>query len=166
MIPVEKRSKALAYYYRNRDKLKERCRINAKKRYDQDPSKKLQINKEWKGRHIDQWKSIKANWAKRRFFYNKALLIKANGRGGISLQSPKHLAVALMHKWKQQRGLCALTKQKLTRTAHVDHIVPVSRGGTDHSDNLQWLCPRANQIKHDMTLEELKAYCLLIINNL
>ena len=111
-------------------------------------------------------KTIKSNWVKRRFFYNKAMMIKTHGRGGISLQTSKCLAIALMFKWKQQRGLCALTKEKLNRTAQVDHIIPVSRGGTDHSDNLQWLCPRANQIKLDMTLDELKAYCLLIAKNL
>ncbi len=31
----------------------------------------------------------------------------------------------------------------------VDHRVPVSRGGTDHLENLQLLCPHCNRIKGD-----------------
>ena len=29
----------------------------------------------------------------------------------------------------------------------IDHIKPKSRGGTDDSGNLQWLCPRCNKFK-------------------
>ena len=33
------------------------------------------------------------------------------------------------------------------RNLDVDHIVPVSKGGTDHLDNLQLLCPACNSAK-------------------
>ena len=32
---------------------------------------------------------------------------------------------------------------------HLDHIVPLSRGGTDGVDNLALSCPRCNAYKHD-----------------
>jgi len=166
MIAPEDRSKRLRYYYKYRDKMKEKCRIQAKKRYDADPQKKLKQSRKWNMANRNKVKTIKSNWIKRRFFYYKAMMIKSKARGGLSFQKPMALASALMFQWKKQRGLCALTKEKLNRTAQVDHIIPASRGGTDHSDNLQWLCPRANQIKLDMTLRELKAYCLLIASNL
>ena len=35
------------------------------------------------------------------------------------------------------------------RMFEVDHIVPQSRGGTDHLDNLQMLCSHCNRIKGD-----------------
>ena len=37
---------------------------------------------------------------------------------------------------------------------HVDHIIPVSRGGVDDLDNLVWACPECNMSKGDKTLEE------------
>ena len=35
-------------------------------------------------------------------------------------------------------------------TLHVDHIIPVSRGGTDELDNLQTLCKECNLNKSDL----------------
>lgn len=34
---------------------------------------------------------------------------------------------------------------------HVDHIVPLARGGTDERSNLQALCARCNKSKRDKT---------------
>jgi len=35
-----------------------------------------------------------------------------------------------------------------------DHILPLSRGGTDDLENLAWACPGCNQSKGDRTLQE------------
>lgn len=44
-------------------------------------------------------------------------------------------------------GICG--KRLSKKTANVDHIVPVSRGGTDDLENLQLAHPRCNRIKGD-----------------
>ena len=50
----------------------------------------------------------------------------------------------------QQEGLCAGCKVWLPfRNFTVDHLVPQSRGGTDHPDNLQMLCGACNSLKGD-----------------
>ncbi len=40
---------------------------------------------------------------------------------------------------------------------HIDHIVPRSKGGTDHPDNLQLLCGACNSLKGDRPMEWLIA---------
>ena len=42
------------------------------------------------------------------------------------------------------------------RNLEVDHIVPISKGGTDDFDNLQLLCGTCNRIKGDRDMEFLE----------
>ena len=39
----------------------------------------------------------------------------------------------------------------------VDHVIPQSKGGTDHLDNLQMLCPHCNKVKGNRSQEYLVA---------
>ena len=58
----------------------------------------------------------------------------------------------------QQEGLCAGCKGDFPfKLYEVDHMVPRSRGGTDHLDNLQLLCSSCNRIKGDRPMEYLMA---------
>ena len=58
----------------------------------------------------------------------------------------------------QQEGLCNGCKMDFPfKLFEVDHVVPRSRGGTDHLDNLQLLCSHCNRIKGDRPQEYLMA---------
>ena len=165
-IPVEQRSKALKYYYDNIDRLKETNRINAKKHYNMNKRKKLEANKRWRNANPEKNATLKKEWNKRRFFYSKAMMLKAHNRGGLCFETTKQLARGLMLQWIKQRGRCPLTGVKLDRTANADHILPVCKGGTDNSNNFQWLTPVANQFKGSLTLEELAHMCRLVLGNI
>jgi 5-methylcytosine-specific restriction endonuclease McrA len=50
--------------------------------------------------------------------------------------------------FKRQRGKCAYCTISLARTVrHIDHIIPLSAGGTNGRRNLQLLCQPCNQSK-------------------
>ena len=58
----------------------------------------------------------------------------------------------------QQEGVCNGCKMDFPfKIFDVDHVVPKSRGGTDHIDNLQLLCSSCNRIKGDRPMEFLVA---------
>ena len=58
----------------------------------------------------------------------------------------------------QQEGVCAGCRMDLPyKILEVDHMVPRSRGGGDHMENLQLLCPSCNRIKGDRPQEFLMA---------
>lgn len=63
---------------------------------------------------------------------------------------PKWLVDALLHR---EKGKCALCLKDLTgtiaqdRSIHIDHIVPISRSGTNDPTNLQILCDECNTRK-------------------
>lgn len=47
----------------------------------------------------------------------------------------------------------------------LDHLIPVSRGGTDDESNLVIACMSCNSKKHNMTYEELIDWCKIVIAN-
>ena len=56
----------------------------------------------------------------------------------------------------QQEGLCGGCRVMFPfRNFTIDHVVPQSRGGTDHLDNLQLLCGACNSLKGDRPQEYL-----------
>ena len=64
----------------------------------------------------------------------------------------RHTATDIARIFEHQRGLCANCHAKLFKsgkqTFHVDHIVPLAKGGSNWPDNLQCLCPTCNTSKH------------------
>ena len=66
---------------------------------------------------------------------------------------------------RRQNFKCALTGQTLTpQTAHLDHIVPLARGGTDAIENLQILHRDVNLAKHTLTVNEFIQLCRDVLN--
>lgn len=87
-------------------------------------------NKEWRANNVE---AVKANKNRRR-----AALAGAVG---------KHTGNDIKSLLSLQRGKCAACKSKLSKY-HVDHINPLSLGGSNDKSNLQLLCPGCNLRKH------------------
>lgn len=68
--------------------------------------------------------------------------------------------------WDAQSGRCALTGQALdVATAHLDHIVPMARGGEHGIDNLRWLHPDVNLAKRDLMDDEFLDLCRMVVEH-
>lgn len=65
------------------------------------------------------------------------------------------------------RPTCYLTGRQIDLTDgasyHLDHIVPLSKGGTSNLDNVGLLISDVNQMKGNLTINELKALCQEIL---
>lgn len=62
-----------------------------------------------------------------------------------------------------QRGRCTVCRNKLSLSCHLDHIYPLSRGGSNTDDNVQLLCRECNQqkhAKHPITFMQSRGYLL------
>ena len=59
----------------------------------------------------------------------------------------------------EQEGVCSGCDTHFPfRVMDVDHILPQSKGGTDHPDNLQLLCSGCNRSKCGKTMAEWRAF--------
>jgi len=115
-----------------------------------------------------EWFDSRANETDDR--HNKEKLTRSVGSQGTECcefvskekKKKKNHATAneLMQLLKTQGFRCALTGIELTpQTARLDHIVPVSKGGTDIIENLQWLHIDANTAKATMAQDQFIAMC-------
>lgn len=64
------------------------------------------------------------------------------GSGGV------HTKKQVDELYRKQRGCCADCSKKLNKY-HKDHIVPLSKGGSNSIYNIQLLCPKCNWSKND-----------------
>jgi 5-methylcytosine-specific restriction endonuclease McrA len=70
----------------------------------------------------------------------------------------------IRHKYKQQRGLCAISKRKLTnQNLSPDHITPKVKGGTSTIENIQLVCREVNIAKNSLTMDDFLSLCRDII---
>lgn len=65
-----------------------------------------------------------------------------------------HTAADIRAQYKRQKGKCYYCGVKVGDKYHVDHIVPLSRGGSDSPENLVVACPFCNVSKKDKLLHE------------
>lgn len=95
------------------------------------------------------WK--KANPEKRRSYVRNRRARKRNAEGS-------HTDKDIQAIWDRQGGICVYCPADLRITGHhVDHIVAVSKGGSNWPSNLQCLCPDCNLRKWSLSEEEFLA---------
>ena len=121
--------------------------------------------KEWVKNNPDSIKKISRAW---RLRHPEIVTIK----GKVEAQRRRRAegvftAEDILLLLKNQGGLCAekTCRQKISinpvhgeRKAHLDHKVPISRGGTNWPENLQYLCAHCNCSKSDMLPHEWNAH--------
>lgn len=65
-----------------------------------------------------------------------------------------HTTEDILQMVRDQHGLCAYCECQLEGGYEVDHMVPLSRGGSDSWENLAIACPPCNRSKNAKTVEE------------
>lgn len=129
-----------------RDDNLDRARANAKAWKAANPEKVKRYAKEGRLRNLEVHLARERGWKlanpelRRIQVQNRRARLRENG-GALSRGIEAKL-LAL------QKGLCACCKADLRKaTPHLDHIVPVSKGGLHADENIQLLCASCNHSK-------------------
>jgi len=115
--------------------------------------------KEWEKKNPDKLAAKTKKWqlankeylkAKRQENPEQARAIKQRRRAREVAAEGNHTAAELKALFEKQKGKCAYCSAKLTKSYHADHIVALSKGGTNWISNITLACAKCNVSKHAM----------------
>ena len=100
----------------------------------------------WQSANPEKIKALATKWHAAN---PDAARIYAHNRRALKNQCGGKLSHNIREKlFKLQKGKCACCKKPLGDDCHLDHIVPLSKGGSNTDDNIQLLTQRCNNQKH------------------
>lgn len=79
---------------------------------------------------------------------------KAKRRALLANAPGFHTAADIRQLYEDQEGLCGYCGIRLPNNYHLDHMQPLSRGGSNWPDNLCLTCPDCNLSKSSKTVDE------------
>jgi 5-methylcytosine-specific restriction endonuclease McrA len=109
-------------------------------------------SREWQRKNKEKVKLSNYRWRERNPEAFRA--ITQRRRAKKSKAEGSYTARDLIALFKSQKGLCNGCLKSLPKSYHVDHIMPLCRGGSNWPSNLQLLCQSCNSSKGTKTMDE------------
>lgn len=128
------------YNLLNKIKMSERH----KQWYLNNKNKVAEYNKEYKNLH----KEDISKWQKQYRLANPELVHNRKVKRKNLIAGNKISKGIIKKLYNLQKGLCVCCRKLLSSDYNVDHIMPLSRGGTHTDENIQLLCSLCNRQKH------------------
>lgn len=123
-------------YKREQDRLYAATHKEQKRAYDKVYG---QVNKDRKDENSRRYRETDKGKTSRRFNVQRRRTRKLAAGGTFTAADIEAIRVA-------QDNRCYLCHKKL-KTYHIDHFIPIAKGGTDDPGNLRLACPHCNQSK-------------------
>ena len=130
----------------------EKCKQIVRAWYQKNTERNSQTNKKWYKKNLERRKRTVKSWRKNnpekcRCLGARRRALKLNAQGSFTTQ--EWLDLKESHG---NRCLCC-GKPECECKLTIDHIVPLSKGGSNSIDNLQPLCLSCNSSKHTKTID-------------
>ena len=108
-------------------------------------------NAKYQAEHEDELRVYRA--AYRQTDTGRAAKAASGHNRRVSLAGAPLTAAAILEVKAEHGGICPYCNRQIAG-GHIDHVVPVSKGGTNDRENLVWACAPCNMQKHDKGLIE------------
>lgn len=138
------REEGRRYYQRHKEEERARARAYQRKRRA-DPATKAKESA-YRQQNIDKIKAQQREYRKTNAqeINRKRRVRRAQRHGTIT---GTHTIEDVQAQYKRQDGKCYWCKKKVGNSFHVDHVVPLAKGGSDGPENIVISCPRCNHRK-------------------
>lgn len=111
------------------------------------PGLQAQRTRKWRASHLEHRSQYIRAYRRAKPEIIKAISQRRRAR---EYNAPgTHTDADLKRQYKAQKGKCYYCGEKVGKTYHVDHVIPLSRGGSDGPENLVIACVRCNQAKNN-----------------
>lgn len=137
------------------------CRCTYQKQYYKENTQEIaEYYKEWRKKNIDKLNKYSREWAK-----EHPETVKSNKKewkiknpGAVRAHthtyqarkigaSGSHTAADIKHQYEAQEGRCYWCGAAVGDNYHVDHVIPLAKGGSNGPENLVIACPPCNLSK-------------------
>lgn len=125
--PLKRRAKERRYEATHRDQINEK-------------------NKLWHRRNRKKCEAAESRWKQQH--PEKMRIIRRNNYVNRQGAEGRHTTEDIASIMRAQRGRCAYCRDPMNGIYHVDHITPISKGGTNWRRNIQLTCITCNLTKH------------------
>lgn len=154
--PQEFKDKARIFRAENKEKLKaygadyrkqnpEKVKASKLKYYSENLERDRELKKSYFERNKQTILESRAAWRKAN---PKSVLAYKHRRRTLKSQSLEHYTPKdVAQLFQLQNGLCVVCRLDLPVNYHIDHIIPLARGGDNTKYNIQLLCPCCNRQK-------------------
>lgn len=117
-------------------------------------------SKDWRERNPDKWNEINRRNSKQWRSDNpqRVCELKRTYRARKRNAGGNHTAEDVNRIYEFQQGYCWWCGKPLNGKYHVDHRIPLSRGGSDKASNLVCACAKCNLSKSDKMPWEWKGH--------
>ncbi len=144
--------KVAAYREENRERISERMKSWRRR----NPDAVTAYKKRWNADNLEHVLGYARKYRQekpevKRASQARRRALKRGSEGSYNVDDIREL-------YELQLGQCIYCQGDLLDDFHVDHIIPLSRGGINTRSNIQLLCPNCNRMKHAKTHEEYLSY--------
>lgn len=133
---------------------KKRWRMAGKPPTPQRPKRKTYVPPPWYGReNTRRWRAKNPEWAKQN---NRKAWLRRRARLAAASIGNEQTILGFVNSVRTKKYVrCYYCQTKTAgKTCHIDHIVPLSKGGRHSIDNLCVSCPGCNLSKHNRLLRD------------
>jgi hypothetical protein len=99
--------------------------------------------------HREEYRKVKLEY----YLTHKEMWVASSNNRRAGLRGVKLTTEIIKEIKMDYGGLCPYCNKKI-EVGHIDHIIPVSKGGTNARENLAWVCASCNLRKHNKSLLE------------